>query len=155
MTESSAFRDKLVARARELQCFPDPEQRTDAELADAIGAEEAGARWLKRYESLPTEAAKRSAVQRLNAALEASRTGTLENPMSDPAIKATQRAWVEEGGGPAYYRTMTDAMNATAREALKPIRDWSAIWSIELVRRDLGQAWSELAPLIFTSEELA
>ncbi|SLC05011.1 Uncharacterised protein [Mycobacteroides abscessus subsp. massiliense] len=69
MTESSADRNKLVARARELECFPDPERHTDAELADAIGAEEAAIKWLNRYDSLPTEAAKTAAVHQLNQAL--------------------------------------------------------------------------------------
>lgn len=73
MTESSADRNKLVARARELECFPDPERHTDAELADAIGAEEAAIKWLNRYDSLPNQDAKSAAVRQLNEALEAYR----------------------------------------------------------------------------------
>ncbi|SKW03827.1 hypothetical protein [Mycobacteroides abscessus] len=75
--------------------------------------------------------------------------------MTDPAISAAQKvlaAWSEDGEPEGAERYLAEA---AAREALKPIRDWSASWSIELLRRDLGQAWSELAPLIFTSEEMA
>lgn len=43
--------------------------------------------------------------------------------MSDPAVVAAQRAWVEPDGGPAYYRTMTDAMNAAAREMAKSVQE--------------------------------
>lgn len=73
--------------------------------------------------------------------------------MSDPAIQAAQRAHARMVDGintPSRERERITA----AREALEPIRDWAAKWSIELLHHDLGQAWAELAPLIFTSEEL-
>lgn len=73
--------------------------------------------------------------------------------MSDPAVEAAQRL-VQRYGDLAELPMDADDLAAAACEALTPIRDWSAKWSIELLRRDLGQAWSELAPLIFTSEEL-
>ncbi|MFA4084230.1 hypothetical protein ONA92_21270 [Mycobacteroides salmoniphilum] len=74
--------------------------------------------------------------------------------MNDPAIEAAQRADLDGDAEPIYWSTTRDAMEEAAREALEPIRDWSAKWSIELLRRDLGKAWRELAPLVFSSEEL-
>lgn len=72
--------------------------------------------------------------------------------VSDPAETAAQRAADDNAGWipPFEY---DDALDG-ARKALEPIRDWSAKWSIELLRRDLGQAWKELAPLVFSSKEL-
>lgn len=71
--------------------------------------------------------------------------------MSDPVDEAVQRALDANPGVEGYsYGDIEEA----ARQALEPIRDWSAKWSIELLRRDLGKAWKELAPLVFSSEEL-
>ncbi|WP_078278521.1 hypothetical protein [Mycobacteroides franklinii] len=62
-------RYKLIARARELDVFPDPESRTDEQLSDAIAAEEAATLWLQRLEQLPTDEAKRAAIHRLAQSL--------------------------------------------------------------------------------------
>lgn len=58
-------RQYLEDRARELGCFPDPENYTSRQLMDAIMAEQAAAAWLDRLEQLPTDEAKRDAVHRL------------------------------------------------------------------------------------------
>lgn len=58
-------RKHLEDRARELGCFPDPENYTNRQLLDAIMAENAAAAWLSRLEQLPTDEAKRDAVHRL------------------------------------------------------------------------------------------
>lgn len=58
-------RQRIEDRARELGCFPDPENYTDTQLLDAIKAEQAAASWLDRLEQLPTDEAKRDAVHRL------------------------------------------------------------------------------------------
>lgn len=59
-------RQRLEDRARELGCFPDPENYTDMQLLDAIKAEQAAGAWLARMESLPTDEAKRNAIRRLS-----------------------------------------------------------------------------------------
>lgn len=66
----SLTRELLIKQARALECFSDPEQRTDKELQDAINAETAAAAWLDRLEQLPTDEAKRAAVHRLRLDLE-------------------------------------------------------------------------------------
>jgi hypothetical protein len=62
----SATRQHLEDRARELGCFPDPENYTDTQLLDAIKAEQAAGAWLARVEQLPTDQAKREAWARLS-----------------------------------------------------------------------------------------
>ncbi len=78
--------------------------------------------------------------------------------MSDPAVQATIRGdAIAQRGEVGIYLNLESPLtreHVTAREALRPIRDWSAKWSVELLRRDLGEAWDELAPLIFASDEL-
>lgn len=82
--------------------------------------------------------------------------------MSDPAIEAARRAW-ENGPDEVAKLRYTQgedgvwspvAMEAAAREALKPIREWFAWWqgSTEPLAQ---QAWGELAKLIYSTEELA
>ncbi|WP_454199554.1 hypothetical protein [Nocardia sp. Marseille-Q1738] len=61
----STTRQQLEDRARELGCFPDPENYTDMRLLDAIKAEQAAAAWMNRFERLPSDEAKRDAVHRL------------------------------------------------------------------------------------------
>lgn len=58
-------RAELIARATELGCFDNPNERTDEQLHWAIEAEEASARWLNRFESLPTDEAKSAALRQL------------------------------------------------------------------------------------------
>lgn len=65
-----ASRDELISRSNELGCFPDPENRTDQQLADAIAAEEAATKWLNQLDRLPTDAMKRDAVRRLRLEME-------------------------------------------------------------------------------------
>lgn len=62
-------REQLEARARELGCFPNPEDCTDTQLADAIAAEEAATVWMQRWEALPNERSQRDAIHRLSQAL--------------------------------------------------------------------------------------
>lgn len=70
--------------------------------------------------------------------------------MSDPAIEAAQRAW---DAMPTGDKSSRKAIGETAaREALKPIRTWFGWWNDYTVLPE--QAWSEIAPLIFTSVEL-
>jgi hypothetical protein len=59
------MRQTLEDRARDLGCFPDPENYSDQQLLDAIKAEQAAGAWLDRLEQLPTDEAKRDAVHRL------------------------------------------------------------------------------------------
>lgn len=66
--DPAVIRQRLEARARELGCFDDPENRTDQQLRDAINAEEAAGEWLTRLEQLPTDHAKQDAIRRLSAA---------------------------------------------------------------------------------------
>lgn len=66
----SVTRQRLEDRARELGCFPGPENYTDTQLLDAIKAEQAAAAWLARMEALPTDEAKSEAVRRLARAFE-------------------------------------------------------------------------------------
>jgi hypothetical protein len=63
-------RQRLEDRARQLGCFPDPENYTDQQLVDAIKAEQAAAVWMDRLEQLPTDEAKRDAVHRLRLAFD-------------------------------------------------------------------------------------
>lgn len=63
--------------------------------------------------------------------------------MTDPAISAAQRAW-NDNGKSAYSMV---AINA-AREALKPIRAWY------FAAMAYNATIDDLAPLIFTTEEL-
>ena len=63
-------RQHLEDRARELGCFPDPENYTNRQLMDAIMAEKAAAEWLERLEQLPSDEAKRNAVHRLRLDME-------------------------------------------------------------------------------------
>ncbi|MFC8531900.1 hypothetical protein [Nocardia sp. NPDC057227] len=63
---TEARRQRLIARATELGVFDRPEDRTDEELFWAIRAEESGADWLTRVESLPSDEAKRDAWRRLS-----------------------------------------------------------------------------------------
>ena len=65
MSDPQSERQHLEDRARELGCFPDPENYTNRQLMDAIMAEQAAAAWLERLEQLPTDEAKRAAVHRL------------------------------------------------------------------------------------------
>lgn len=77
--------------------------------------------------------------------------------MTDPVIKAAQRALAEIGTG--MSRTFT--AEAAAREALKPIREkWEELlgpYATRLVDPEATGAIKVLeafAPLIFTTEEL-
>jgi hypothetical protein len=63
-------RQELEDEARVLGCFPDPEGRTDEQLRDAISAERAAGEWIRRFEQLPSDAAKRDAIHRLALDLE-------------------------------------------------------------------------------------
>ncbi|NEW42741.1 hypothetical protein GV794_02040 [Nocardia cyriacigeorgica] len=58
-------RQRIEDRARELGCFPDPENRTDRQLLDAIQAEQAAAAWMNRFAQLSSDEAKSDAVRRL------------------------------------------------------------------------------------------
>ncbi|SKY30226.1 Uncharacterised protein [Mycobacteroides abscessus subsp. massiliense] len=82
--------------------------------------------------------------------------------MTDPAVEAAKRLWES--------RTITAEFNAdiyrneiaSAREALKPIRERHAHWVAELEKSPLPATagaialvvLADLAPLIFTTEEL-
>ncbi|WP_195167782.1 hypothetical protein [Mycobacteroides abscessus] len=67
--------------------------------------------------------------------------------MTDPAVEAAQRAW-NDNGKSAYSMV---AINA-AREALKPIQEWfDRNYGMSSITDHL---LDELAPLIFTTEEL-
>lgn len=66
----SAIRQHLEDRARELGCFPDPENYTDTQLLDAIKAEQAAAAWMDRFERLPSVEAQAEAVRRLRDAFD-------------------------------------------------------------------------------------
>lgn len=77
--------------------------------------------------------------------------------MNDPSIEAAQRAWAELFPlGPSWSAVAhaTDFFAAAPREALRPVREWCDKWLNELSIRGLDEALDELAPLIFTAEEL-
>jgi hypothetical protein len=63
-------RKQLEDRARELCCFPDPENYTDVQLWDAIKCELAATGWMQKYEALPTAEARMDAIHRLRLSLE-------------------------------------------------------------------------------------
>lgn len=63
-------RQYLEDVARELGCFPDPENYTSRQLMDAIMAEQAAAAWLDRLDQLRQWEAKRDAVHRLRLDLD-------------------------------------------------------------------------------------
>ncbi|WP_109558098.1 hypothetical protein [Mycobacteroides abscessus] len=69
----------------------------------------------------------------------------------DPAVEAAHRSF-----HPKYNYSWEDKTSgvASAREALRPVRDWCDKWLNELSIRGLDEALDELAPLIFTAEEL-
>ncbi|WP_078278567.1 hypothetical protein [Mycobacteroides franklinii] len=76
--------------------------------------------------------------------------------MSDPAVEAAQRAY----GAMGAEATIWDEAVTAAREALEPIREWHQKKSQWLDCRYSSEALmlkaqlAEIAPLIFTSEEL-
>jgi len=69
MDESGIERKQLEDRARELGCFPDPENYTDVQLWDAIKCELAAIGWMQKYEALPTDEARMGAIRRLRLSL--------------------------------------------------------------------------------------
>lgn len=92
--------------------------------------------------------------------------------MADPAIEAAQRAWVanEALDGIAYCPGegglwTPDAMEAAAREALKPIRELHRLVTVPDGGRVCHSCWNSFgeymrwpcptAQLIYTTEELA
>lgn len=81
--------------------------------------------------------------------------------MSDPAVEAVQRAVQitrERRGetfqvdGAEIYELLCDVAEDAAREALKPIREWSERHSGECSWVD--ELLDDLAPLIYSTEEL-
>lgn len=67
--------------------------------------------------------------------------------MTDPAVEAAERACTKHGFGDI----------SSAREALKPIREWFETAMAEAIAEDLFEQMDlldSLAPLIFTTEEL-
>jgi hypothetical protein len=81
-----------------------------------------------------------------------------ENTMSDPAIEAAQRAWEEYEAQGGVWKP--EALRLAAREALKPIRATYARWESAFggcrgeVPEMVQVLLDELAPLIYTTEEL-
>ena len=72
--------------------------------------------------------------------------------MSDPAIEAAQRADAEVDG---YWNTTRDAMEESAREALKPVREVFDRWnSKDGLPPQVWHLLDDLAPLLFTAVEL-
>lgn len=74
--------------------------------------------------------------------------------MTDPAVEAAQRAYEPR---PFAQPGIIPAMQAAAREALKPIREWYEKAMAEANAEDLYEQLDlleSLAPLIFTTEEL-
>lgn len=79
--------------------------------------------------------------------------------MTDPAVEAAQRAYEPR---PFAQPGIIPAMQAAAREALRPIRERHAHWVAELEKSPLPATagaialvvLADLAPLIFTTEEL-
>ncbi|WP_100525323.1 hypothetical protein [Mycobacteroides abscessus] len=81
--------------------------------------------------------------------------------MTDPAVEAAQRAWQAEGWGDGPLAMSEGHLaEAAAREALRPIREWHQKQSQRLADRYSSEALmlkaqlAEIAPLIFTTEEL-
>ncbi|WP_457062753.1 hypothetical protein [Mycobacteroides abscessus] len=88
--------------------------------------------------------------------------------MTDPAVEAAQRAWIERYGDLRRFDELCDGdtdiaafVIASAREALKPIRDkWAELlmpYATRLVDPEATGAIKVLeafAPLIFTTEEI-
>lgn len=78
--------------------------------------------------------------------------------MSDPAIEAGQRAVdaldKEVSLTMDDWDLLIDTSVASAREALKPIREWFEWWNGVESDPPPPQAWGELAKLIYTTEEL-
>lgn len=84
--------------------------------------------------------------------------------MSDPAVEAAQRAWEADDVAVGRYSPGYDdgfrtpaPMEAAAREMAKPIRDWFHSQQEKWVNGQGGispMQLTELAPLIFSSEEL-
>lgn len=88
--------------------------------------------------------------------------------MTDPAIEAANRAWMDRYSGvttvteSALAGGVGDLAIGAAREALKPIRDLLDKLALDTYPPcDLGtridlfqQAISDLSPLVYTSEEL-
>lgn len=71
--------------------------------------------------------------------------------VSDPAIEAAQRAWDND------QLSVWPSQNAEAgaREMAKPIRELHDRWNaIGILPPEAWQILDQLAPLIFTSEEL-
>lgn len=83
--------------------------------------------------------------------------------MTDPAVEAARRAWQAEGWGDGPLAMSEGHLaEAAAREALRPIRERHAHWVAELEKSPLPATagaialvvLADLAPLIFTTEEL-
>ncbi|PVB46364.1 hypothetical protein D2E42_24375 [Mycobacteroides abscessus] len=80
--------------------------------------------------------------------------------MTDPAVEAAQRAW--EGWDWSDDQSISVLVDSAAREALRPIRERHAHWVAELEKSPLPATagaialvvLADLAPLIFTTEEL-
>lgn len=71
--------------------------------------------------------------------------------MTDPAVEAAQRA-IGHVSPDEFTNEVGDTALAAAREALKPIQDWfDRNYGMSSITDHL---LDELAPLIFTTEEL-
>lgn len=73
--------------------------------------------------------------------------------MTDPAVEAARRAWQAEGWGDGPLAMSEGHLaEAAARAALKPIQDWfDRNYGMSSITDHL---LDELAPLIFTTEEI-
>lgn len=80
--------------------------------------------------------------------------------MTDPAVEAARKAWVASGRVPLPTQQDLRGRISAAREALRPIREWHQKQSQRLADRYSSEALmlkaqlAEIAPLIFTTEEL-